>query len=307
LKKIGRKVAIITDDPGWHGEQLKSSLNNYGLESSYLSLTNCSLQIAGENSTIKLPDFDTLPLGVFVRGVPGGTLEQVIFRLNILHTLNNYGIVVYNSPKAIERTVDKPYTSITLAYSGLPTPKTWICESTKQANQIVEKEWIKNNKIIQKPLFGSQGIGIHLIDQATGLIYDEKFAGVYYLQEYIERKDDNFKDIRVLVVDGTAKAAMTRHSNDWITNRARGASCELLELNEKLSYLSETACKVLDIDYAGVDLIEDKNGSLHIIEVNSIPAWFGLQKVINFNISDCLIKSFIKKITKNNSLSACTN
>ena len=74
----------------------------------------------------------------------------------------------------------------------------------------------------------------------------------------------------------------------------------LLELNEKLSYLSETACKVLDIDYAGVDLIEDKNGSLHIIEVNSIPAWFGLQKVVNFNISDCLIKSFIKKITKNN-------
>ena len=201
MKKIGRKVAIITDDPGWHGEQLKSSLNNYGLESSYLSLTNCSLQIAGENSTIKLPDFDTLPLGVFVRGVPGGTLEQVIFRLNILHTLNNYGIVVYNSPKAIERTVDKPYTSITLAYSGLPTPKTWICESTKQANQIVEKEWIKNNKIIQKPLFGSQGIGIHLIDQATGLIYDEKFAGVYYLQEYIERKDDNFKDIRVLEID----------------------------------------------------------------------------------------------------------
>ena len=106
MKKIGRKVAIITDDPGWHGEQLKSSLNNYGLESSYLSLTNCSLQITGENSTIKLPDFDTLPLGVFVRGVPGGTLEQVIFRLNILHTLNNYGIVVYNSPKAIERTVD---------------------------------------------------------------------------------------------------------------------------------------------------------------------------------------------------------
>ena len=139
------------------------------------------------------------------------------------------------------------------------------------------------------------------------MIYDEKFAGVYYLQEYIERKDDNFKDIRVLVVDGTAKAAMTRHSNDWITNRARGASCELLELNEKLSYLSETACKVLDIDYAGVDLIEDKNGSLHIIEVNSIPAWFGLQKVVNFNVSDCLIKSFIKKITKNNSLSACTN
>ena len=80
---------------------------------------------------------------------------------------------------------------------------------------------------------------------------------------------------------------MTRRGESWITNRAQGANCEFLELNQDLTSLSEAACKILDIDYAGVDLIQDKDGSLYIIEVNSIPAWYGLQKVVSFNIADC--------------------
>jgi len=305
--KTGRKVAIITDCPGWHGEQLKKSLKERGLDSHYLSLTDCLIEITGDVHDIKLPGFKELPLGIFVRGVPGGSLEQVIFRLDILHGLYNSGVIIYNSPKSIEKTVDKPLTSILLSRSGLPTPRTWICETENQANKILKRESANNKKIILKPLFGSQGIGIHLIDQSTGLVHDEKFAGIYYLQEFIERKNGNFKDIRVLVVDGVAKAAMTRQSQNWVTNRAQGANCELLELNQDLSQLSENACNVLEIDYAGVDLIEDKNGELHIIEVNSIPAWYGLQGVVDFNIADCLIESFVKKIVKNNPLLVCSS
>jgi RimK family alpha-L-glutamate ligase len=277
------------------------------LESCYLSLTDCLIEITGDIHDIKLPGFKKLPLGVFVRGVPGGSLEQVIFRLDVLHALHNLGITIYNSPKAIERTVDKPLTSLLLSRSGLPTPKTWICETIKQAREILERESSNGKKLVLKPLFGSQGIGIHLIDKTTGLVHDEKFAGIYYLQEFIERKNNNFTDIRVLVIGGVAKAAMTRHGESWVTNRAQGANCESLQLNHDLASLSEMTCKILDIDYAGVDLIQDKNGLFYIIEVNSIPAWYGLQKVVNFNIADCLIESFIKNMAKNNTLLACSN
>ena len=307
MDDISRKVAIITDDPGWHGKQLTSSLKDRGLESCYLSLSDCLIEITDDACDIKLPGFENLPLGIFVRGIPGGSLEQVIFRLDVLHGLQDLGIAIYNSPKAIERTVDKPLTSLLLGRSGLPTPKTWICETTKRANEILENESSNSKKLVLKPLFGSQGIGIHLIDKATGLVHDEKFAGIYYLQEFIERKNNDFTDIRVLVVDGIAKAAMTRRCESWITNRAQGANCEFLELNQDLTSLSEAACKVLDIDYAGVDLIQDKDGSFYIIEVNSIPAWYGLQKVVSFSIADCLVESFIKNIAKNNSLLACSN
>ena len=306
MNKICRKVAIITDSPGWHGEQLKTSLKDRGINCCYLSLTDCLIEITGDINDIKLPGFKELPLGIFVRGIPGGSLEQVIFRLDLLHGLYNSGVTIYNSPKSIEKTVDKPLTSILLSRAGLPTPKTWICETIDQANKILERESSRNKKILLKPLFGSQGVGIHLIDKNTGLVHDEKFGGIYYLQEFIERKNNNFKDIRVLVVDGVAKAAMTRQSQNWLTNRAQGANCEPLGLTQDLSELSEMACKILEIDYAGVDLIEDKNGRLHIIEVNSIPAWYGLQKVVDFNIADCLIESFVKHIVKNNPLLVCS-
>ncbi len=307
MDETQKKVAIITDDPGWHGKQLTASLKDHGLESQYLSLTECVIEISGDGDDLVFPGFDKHPLGIFVRGVPGGSLEQVIFRLDILHALHDLGVTVYNTPRAIERTVDKPLTSLLLSRSGLPTPRTWICESREHANAILTNESRQGHKLVLKPLFGSQGIGVHLVDKQSGLIHDEKFAGIYYLQRFVERKDYEYSDIRVLVVDGKAKAAMLRRGEDWITNRAQGASCEALKVNNEIANLAESACKVLDIDYAGVDLMQDKQGQFYIIEVNSIPAWYGLQNVVDFNIASCLIDSFVKHIAQNNRLIACQN
>lgn len=306
MKASQRKVAIVTDDPGWHGRQLTASLKEHGFESQYVSLTDCIIEINGEGNEIAFPGFDTLPLGIFVRGVPGGSLEQVIFRLDILHALHMSGVTVYNAPRAIERTVDKPLTSLLLNRAGLPTPTTWICETPEHARTILEKETSQGGQLILKPLFGSQGIGIHLVDYKTGLIHDEKFAGIYYLQRFIERQNNEFTDIRVLVIDGIAKAAMLRRGQEWVTNRAQGAICEPLVMDKAIADLAESACKVLDIDYAGVDIMQDKNGQFYIIEVNSIPAWYGLQGVVGFNIASCLIDSFIKHIADNNQLKACS-
>ena len=295
-------IAIITDDPGWHGSELTQSLVNHGLGSRYVSLTECLIDTEHEQDLI-MPGFEeALPLGVFVRGIPGGTLEQVIFRLNILHALKDLGICVYNEPRAIERTVDKPLTSLLLSRAGLPTPATWICESAEQARAILDKESRAKRRLVMKPLFGSQGIGIHLLESVTDLIHDEKFAGVYYLQSYVIRPDDAWFDIRVFVIDGKACSAMLRRGRTWITNRAQGATCELLNLDDRTRELAEAAVRVLNIDYAGVDLIPDCDGNLQIIEVNSVPAWFGLQKVTDFNIATRLIDSFVSKIAKNEAL-----
>ncbi len=306
MNETQKKVAIITDDPGWHGRQLTTSLKDHGLDSQFLSLTDCIIEINGEGRELTFPGFESLPLGVFVRGVPGGSLEQVIFRLDILHALHDMGITVYNTPRAIERTVDKPLTSLLLSRSGLPTPTTWICESAEHAKNILQTETRNGSQLVLKPLFGSQGIGVHLVNEESGLIHDEKFAGIYYLQKFIERKNNEFTDIRVMVIDGVAKAAMLRRGEDWITNRAQGASCEVIDIDAQIADLAESACKVLNIDYAGVDLMQDKHDKLYIIEVNSIPAWYGLQKVVNFNVASCLIDSFVNRIADSNQFSVCS-
>ena len=115
-------------------------MSGQGIEGRFLSLTDCAIAINGGLDDLIFPGFGQLPSGVFVRGVPGGTLEQLIFRLNILHALHDLDMTVYNAPRAIEKTVDKPLTSLLLSRAGLPTPPTWICESLHRAARRLQSE-----------------------------------------------------------------------------------------------------------------------------------------------------------------------
>ena len=259
------------------------------------------MNITETATEIKLPGFDTLPLAVFVRGIPGGTLEQVIFRLNILHALSDLGIVVYNNPRGIERTVDKSMTSFLLNQAGIPTPSTWVCESKEKAEAIYQMECGQGRRLVAKPLFGSQGIGVHLLDADNPPVHEENFAGVYYLQSFVDCGQKDAFDIRVFVINGKAISAMIRRSKSWITNRAQGAECESLKLDDNLSRISAAAAKVVGIDYAGIDLITDTSGALRVIEVNSIPAWQGLQKVTDFNIASRLTADMLNQLANLNS------
>ena len=120
------KIAIITDDPGWHGRQLTLAFAARGFQAAYCSLTDCRIQTGEPGLPVLLPGFaDALPDAVFIRGVPGGSLEEVVFYLDVLHALKTLGVPVYNSARAVELSVDKGMTSFLLQHAGLPTPATW--------------------------------------------------------------------------------------------------------------------------------------------------------------------------------------
>lgn len=298
------QIAIVTDDPGWHGRELTAALEHHGLGAQYVTLPECQFVFDDIGMMVHMPGFEhRLPLGVFVRGVPGGSLEQVIFRLDILHALVSLGIVVYNTPRAIERTVDKAMTTLLLKQAGIPTPDTWVCESAEKAMTVCAREFAKGRSLVFKPVFGSQGEGVRLITCDTGLVTDERFAGLYYLQSFVDKGNNDWYDIRVLVVDGKARAAMRRCGVTWITNRAQGAKCEPLALDAALSKIAEAAAAAIGIDYAGVDLIPDANGQLQVLEVNGVPAWWGLQSVTDFNIASCLVDHFVRRIGATQALS----
>lgn len=301
------QIAIMTDDPGWHGRELVDAFARHGYEASFVSLTACHLVLENGRSHVHIPGISLKSLaGVFVRGVPGGSLPQVILRLNVLHSLADMGFAVYNSGRAIERTVDKAMTSFLLTEAGLPTPDTLITESYAVAREHVVNEASAENPLIMKPVFGSQGIGVKKVFEEADLHIDPDlaylFGEVYYLQRFIRPPASQQSpavqsyDWRVLVINGRAEAMMLRTSDHWITNRAQGARCQAIDFDEQLASLAEQACQVLDIDYAGVDLMQDENGQFLITEVNSIPAWWGLQKVVGFKIADRLVDHCVAKI-----------
>jgi len=98
------------------------------------------------------------------------------------------------------------------------------------------------------------------------------------------------------VINGLAVAAMRRRGKFWLNNVARGAACELIELDPELALLAVNAANALSMDYAGVDIIKDKVGDYTIIEVNSIPAWKGLESVCDVNIAELLAGDLVNRL-----------
>ena len=296
------KIPIFTDDAGWHGAQLKQAFAQRGIEAVFVSLQACVIDLSCDRPLINIPHFDSLPKAVFVRGVSGGTLQQVITRLNVLHMLAMQGVVIYNDVKAIERTVDKAMTSFLLQLHGVSTPPTWVAESRTHAESIRQIAAQNNQTLVIKPLFGSQGLGVRKLQAHEPLpVPMQQFVdGVYYLQQLIETPmiagKDAPHDYRVFVINGKVVAAMKRIGASWVNNVAAGGRCEVAEQNQSMGELALKAAAAVAIDYCGVDIIQAVNGDYYVLEVNSIPAWKGLQSVTELNMAQLLVDDFLTKI-----------
>jgi len=301
---VGR-IVIFTDDPGWHGRQLRQAFAVRGYTAEYVSLTDCQIRVHKESLPLSIPGFEQgLPDAVFVRGVPGGSLEEVVLYLDILHALKIMGIPVYNDGNAVERSVDKAMTSFLLRQHKLTTPKTWILRDRKQAIAIAEDELRQGHHLISKPIFGSQGEGIRRIEKMTDLFWLAHSHGVYYLQRFIDCEGEGYSDWRVFVVRGKVIATMRRQGRHWLNNVARGASCEAFPEDKAMSALAIKATDALQMNYAGVDIIRTAKGELNIIEVNSIPAWKGLESVCDINVAKILVDDLLSYCVNNKKLGA---
>lgn len=291
------RIPIFTDDAGWQGAQLKQAFAKRGVEAVFISLQDCVIDLSQQCPSIQLPHFNTLPPAAFVRGVAGGTLQQVITRLNVLHMLTRQGVRIYNQAQAIERTVDKAMTSFLLRMHGVATPATWVCESRAQVVLVRQNAAQSNQQLVLKPLFGSQGQGVRklLSHESLPVPMQQYVDGVYYLQEFIETAHKPH-DYRVFVVGGKVVAAMKRLGESWVNNVGSGGRCEAIVPDEQMVALALKAAQAVDIDYCGVDIIQAASGDYYVLEVNSIPAWRGLQGVTDFNIAEVLVDDLLGKL-----------
>jgi tetrahydromethanopterin:alpha-L-glutamate ligase len=216
-------------------------------------------------------------------------------RLGILHALDALGVPVWNSARAIERCVDKSMTSFLLARTGVPTPPTWAVQSAEQAAAIVERE---GAPLVLKPLFGSQGRGLRLVRGVADLPPPAEIAGVYYLQRFVGIERQGFHDFRVLVVRGHVVATMMRHASSWITNIKRGGKPVSAVADAIMKDLAIAAAAAVGADFAGVDIIHDAAGQAMVLEVNSMPAWSGLQRTTSINISAVLAGELLATLSR---------
>jgi len=288
-----RRVGIVIDRTDWHSRELAKALRALGVAPVAMRLEACAFA-TGSPTGLALDGFgEGLPDAVLVRTIAGGSFESVTMRLGILHALRELGVLVWNDARAIERCVDKSMTSFLLARAGIATPDTWAVQDPEAARAIVAREAV-HGPLVLKPLFGSQGRGLRLIKTPKELPPPGEIAGgVYYLQRFVGVERDGFQDFRLLVSGGRVVAAMMRHSADWITNIKRGGRPVTVVANDDTKALAVRAAAAVGADFAGVDILYDHDQRPSVLEVNSMPAWSGLQKVTTGRIAALLAADLV--------------
>ena len=284
-------VPILSARRGWHTDELSKALAARGHEGVVLPYEASVLRVGAapdmQNSGLSLDGVSAL----LPRIVPNGSLEQIIFRVDALHRLEEGGVRVMNSARAIERTVDKFYTSALLERAGIPTPETVVCERSEDAIQAFRRL----GDVIVKPLFGSMGLGMARVsDEETAFRVFRAIdlvRGVFYLQRTIAHQG---RDIRAFVVGERVIGAIERSAPGWRLNVSQGATPRAFRLPPEWTRLALLATRAVGAEYAGVDLLPGDDGQVYVLEVNGIPGWKGLQEATGLDVAGAIVEQLLE-------------
>jgi len=267
-------MGIMTrDEQGWCSTQLKKAMERHNVTPvcfSYHTMVGRVnyAPVASVNEVDILQDLDAL----ITRPIGRGSLEEILFRMDLLHRLERMELLIVNPPLAIERSVDKYNALALFQENGLPVPRTAVTESHDEALKCFHE---LGEDVVVKPLFGSRGVGATRIsdpDVAARVFRAISFYhGVLYLQEFINHGGS---DIRAFVVGDRVVAAMRRVSANWKTNVSLGAKPVSVKLSSELEELAVRAAKVIQ------------------------PGWRGLQSVTAKNIADEIICYIISELKR---------
>jgi RimK family alpha-L-glutamate ligase len=300
---------VILSGRGWHADQLCRALTERGHSGRVLPYEGLVARLGtmhGGTSALSCEQTAILDAeAVLARFIPVGSLEQIIYRVDALHWIEQRGVPVMNSPRAIERSVDKFYTDALLQQAGLPTPETVVCEGTEDAMAAIRamlgdrRHGEGGGDVVIKPIFGSMGHGIVRVsdpDVAYRVLRSlEQVRAVFYVQRAV---DHGARDVRVFVVGGTIIGAIERRApdGDWRTNVSRGASVRPLELPVDWASLALRAAAAVGADYAGVDLLPSEDGTVFVLEVNGIPGWQGLQRATGIDVAGAIVEHLASRV-----------
>jgi len=300
------RVVILSAGTGWYTEELCRALREREHASVIVPYERLVARIGGDTGGLSseraaLLDADA----VLARVIPTGSLEQIIYRVDALHWIEERGVPVVNSPRTIERCVDKFYATALLHEAGLPVPETVVCERADEAMAAVREM----GDVVIKPIFGSLGHGMVRVtnrDVASRVVRAlEEMRAVLYVQRAV---DHDGRDIRVFVVGGRVLGAIERRATDgdWRTNISRGGSARPFELPEPWAALALRASAVVGADYAGVDLLPSRDGRVFVVEVNGIPGWRGLQQATGLDVAGAIVDHVERRVRTRSSSAAIT-
>ncbi|MXY29179.1 RimK family alpha-L-glutamate ligase [Candidatus Poribacteria bacterium] len=282
------KIGILSRGPQNHStRRLSEAAFNAGHTAEILDPFGFYLHIGENGNRITYhgkpaEDFDVL--------VPRLSRTTVRYGEEVVAHFEWIGTPVVNRAKAIAAARHKFHSLRILAQHGLPVPPSLtVGSATFLENAVAE---MGDYPFILKPFHGTHGKGVMLLDTPTSLtsavdalcdLHED-----YVIQPFIAEAGG--VDIRVLVVGGEAIAAMKRSApaGEFRANIHRGASGETVSLSETYTDVAIRAAAALELEIAGVDLLQTNEGPV-VLEVNPSPGFEELESVTGVNIADAII------------------
>jgi ribosomal protein S6--L-glutamate ligase len=292
------RVALLSTGEGWHVQDLFRAARQLSIELLPADFKGLSASVPSSGGSILSRARGLLPSRidlleadrVLVRSMPVGSLEQVIFRMDVLHSLQARGVPVVNGPRALEAAIDKYLCAARMDSFGLPVPALAVCEKAEDALEAFER---LGGDVVLKPIFGSEGRGIARLTSLAAARghFEELEAGgaVIHLQRFVDHPGF---DYRILVLGNEVLCGMRRvaAAGGWITNIAQGATAEPLSPSPEISSLALRAARSIGAEVAGVDILPDRAGKLWLLEVNAVPGWRALSAASGVDVAVEVLK-----------------
>jgi ribosomal protein S6--L-glutamate ligase len=223
----------------------------------------------------------------------GATIKE--YGLTAIRQLQLMGIPVMNRFEAILLASNKFLSLQTLVASGIPVPETRY--ASNRSNFADALASLGGFPIVIKISNSRQGSGVflfHSMEKAmpTLALRLEKGHGVL-MQRFIPAEER--KDLRILVGGGEVLGAMslTPRKGEFRSNIHLGGKPEAVSVSDETASLALRSAEALGLDVAGVDMVEDRHGSLRVMEVNSTPGFKGLEKCTGKDIAAAIIRCSI--------------
>ena len=252
-------------------------LNPFGF---YLHIGGSGIRIYYEETSAA--DFDVI--------LPRLSAATARYGEEILANFEWTGTPVVNRSYAIANARNKFRALRILAQHGLPVLPSFAAGSARYVDRSVHQ--VGEYPFIMKPFEGTHGNAILLLDTPTSL---KSAIGAmcdlhqdYVIQPFIEESAGN--DVRVIVIGGKVVAAMRRaaQEGEFRSNIHRGGQGQPIALHSEYIDTAIQAAKAMELDIAGVDLLETLAGPM-VLEVNPSPGFEEIEAVTGIKVAEAMI------------------
>ena len=282
------KIAILSRNVNLYStRRLKEAALDRGHDVAVVDYLRCYMEITARRPKVLYRGNEVRPDAV----IPRVGATYTFYGAAVVRQFELADVFTVNSSQAISRSRDKLRSMQLLSRAGVGLPTTSFAHSTQDIDGILEV--VGGPPVVVKLLEGTQGLGVVLAETRKAA---ESVIGAFrqldaniLVQEYIEEADG--ADIRAFVVGGKVVAAMKRQGaeGEFRSNLHRGGTSEVVELTSNQNAAAIRAAKTMELNVAGVDLIQSKEGPM-VLEVNSSPGLEGIEGVSEVDIADSIIE-----------------